>query len=240
MAFIDRGKEIDVRDWSNSASINAALALAAQKWDTLTINGSEEYKDKAAQLAAEHGYRIANPELQDRIAELRRDRGEPAAERESEAPKHADDPSPSSQVHEAKPDDAKAEAGPVRTPAEREIALGVVRERIEGEADRESRQAARAEATHERNPAEGSAQTPFRSQEQAEAAGELRRALENDPYLPAPADPRQSEEMAKLSDQQRRLLTEEEEQRRRDTETADRLNREYEQSRRRESEGKSE
>ena len=38
--------------------------------------------------------------------------------------------------------------------------------------------------------------------------------------------------MAKLSDQQRRLLTEEEEQRRRDTETADRLNREYEQSRR--------
>jgi hypothetical protein len=240
VAFIDSGKEIDVRDWNNTASINAALALAAQKWDTLSVNGGDEYKEKAAQLAAEHGYKIANPELQDRIAELRRDRGEPAAARESEAPKHADDRSPSSQVHEAKPDDAKAEAGPVRTPVEREIALGVVRERIEGEADRESRQAARAEATHERNPVEGSAQTPFRSQEQAEAAGELRRALENDPYLPAPADPRQSEEMAKLSDQQRRLLTEEEEQRRRDTETADRLNREYEQSRRGESEGESE
>jgi hypothetical protein len=240
VAFIGRGKEIDVRDWNNTASINAALVLAAQKWDTLSVNGSDEYKEKTAQLAAEHGYNIANPELQDRIAELRGDHGEPAAARESEAPKHADDRSPSSQVHEAKPDDAKAEAGPVRTPAEREIALGVVRERIEGEADRESRQAARAEAAHERNPAEGSAQTPFRSQEQAETAGELRRALENDPYLPAPADPRQSEEMAKLSDQQRRLLTEEEEQRRRDTETADRLNREYEQSRRKESEGESE
>ena len=61
VAFIDRGKEIDVRDWNNSASINAALALAAQKWDTLTINGSDEYKDKAAQLAAEHGYRYRQP-----------------------------------------------------------------------------------------------------------------------------------------------------------------------------------
>jgi hypothetical protein len=64
--------------------------------------------------------------------------------------------------------------------------------------------------------------------------------MENDPYLPAPGDPRQSEEMAKLGDQQRRLLTEEEEQRRRDIENAERVNREYEQSRRRESEGESE
>jgi hypothetical protein len=179
VAFIDRGKEIDVRDWGNSASINAALALASQKWETPTINGSDEYKEKAAQLAAEHGYKIANAELRDRIAELRRGRTEPGSE--SEAPKHADDRSSPGQTDVNRPDGAGAEASPVRTPAEREIALGVVRERIEGEADCESRQAARAEAAHERNPAEGSAQTPFRSQEQAEAARELRRALENDP-----------------------------------------------------------
>jgi Large polyvalent protein-associated domain 7/Relaxase/Mobilisation nuclease domain len=238
IAFVDRGKEIDVRDWNNSASINAALTLASQKWETLTINGSDEYKERAAQLAAEHGYKIANPELQERISELRRMRTEAASERE--APRPADDRSPLGESRAAKTDEAGSPSGPARTPAEREITLGVVRERIEGEADRENRQAGRAEHAHERNPAEGSAATPYRSQEQAEAARELRRAMENDPYLPAPTDPRQSEEMAKLSDQQRRLLDEQEEQRRRDVENAERVNREYEQSRRRESEGESE
>jgi hypothetical protein len=114
VAFIDRGKEIDVRDWGNSASISAALALASQKWETLSINGSDEYKEKAAQLAAEHGYKIANPEIQGRIAELRRARTEPGSE--SEAPKHADDRSSPGQTDVSRPDGAGAEAGPVRTP----------------------------------------------------------------------------------------------------------------------------
>ena len=48
LAFVDRGKDIDVRDWSNTASINAALAVASQKWETLSINGTDEYKEKAA------------------------------------------------------------------------------------------------------------------------------------------------------------------------------------------------
>ena len=48
LAFVDRGKDIDVRDWSNTARINAALAVASQKWETLSINGTDEYKEKAA------------------------------------------------------------------------------------------------------------------------------------------------------------------------------------------------
>jgi len=44
LAFVDRGKDIDVRDWSNTASINAALAVASQKWETLSINGTDEYQ----------------------------------------------------------------------------------------------------------------------------------------------------------------------------------------------------
>ena len=71
LAFIDSGKQLDVRDWSNSASVNAALKLASQKWETVSVNGSDEYKETAARLAAENGYKITNPELQDRIRELR-------------------------------------------------------------------------------------------------------------------------------------------------------------------------
>ena len=64
LAFIDKGKTLDVRDWSNSESVNAALQLASQKWDSLRINGSDAYKETVAQLAAQHGYKITNPEIQ--------------------------------------------------------------------------------------------------------------------------------------------------------------------------------
>src|SRR5208283_3170387 len=89
VAFVDRGKDIDVRDWSNTASINAALALASQKWETLSINGTDEYKEKAARLAADHGYKISNPELQDRIKELRAEI-EASRERNGEGESRAD------------------------------------------------------------------------------------------------------------------------------------------------------
>ena len=71
LAFIDNGKQLDVRDWSNRESVNAALKLASQKWETLSVSGSDEYKETVARLAAENGYKITNPELQDRIRELR-------------------------------------------------------------------------------------------------------------------------------------------------------------------------
>ena len=71
LAFIDNGIQLDVRDWSNRESVNAALRLASQKWETLSVSGSDEYKEIVARLAAENGYKITNPELQDRIRELR-------------------------------------------------------------------------------------------------------------------------------------------------------------------------
>jgi Large polyvalent protein-associated domain 7 len=58
LAFIDNGKQLDVRDWSNKDSVNAALKLASQKWETLSVSGSDEYKETVARLAAEHGYKI--------------------------------------------------------------------------------------------------------------------------------------------------------------------------------------
>ncbi|MFW8584168.1 LPD7 domain-containing protein [Rhizobium beringeri] len=41
--------------------------LGPQKWGSLTINGTESYKTLAVELAAEHGFNITNPELQDKL-----------------------------------------------------------------------------------------------------------------------------------------------------------------------------
>ena len=108
LAFVDRGKDIDVRDWSNTASINAALAVASQKWETLSINGTDEYKEKAARLAAEHGYKISNPELQDRIKELRAEI-EASRERNAEGELRADAKSaPSNKPETAQDSDSRS------------------------------------------------------------------------------------------------------------------------------------
>ena len=71
LAFIDTGKQLDIRDWNSRESVNAALKVASEKWETLSITGADSYREMVAQLAAEHGYKITNPEMQGRIAELR-------------------------------------------------------------------------------------------------------------------------------------------------------------------------
>jgi hypothetical protein len=70
-AFTDRGKVIDIPDSTRRASVLAALQLSAQKWGTFTVHGGEPFKRLCAELAAEHGFKIANPELQREIAGFR-------------------------------------------------------------------------------------------------------------------------------------------------------------------------
>ena len=70
-AFIDRGRRIDVRDVTSRDSVLAALQLAAQKWDSISISGSDEFKDLCVGLAVEHGFRISNPDLHERIQKER-------------------------------------------------------------------------------------------------------------------------------------------------------------------------
>ena len=67
-AFTDRGKEIDIYDSNRRESVLAALQLSAQKWGTFTIRGNERFRSMCVELAAEHGFKIANPELQQAIA----------------------------------------------------------------------------------------------------------------------------------------------------------------------------
>jgi Relaxase/Mobilisation nuclease domain/Large polyvalent protein-associated domain 7 len=77
-AFTDRGKVIDIRDSRRRESVLAALQLSAQKWGTFTVNGDEQFRRLCVELAVEHGFKIANPELQHAIAmdraDLRRER----------------------------------------------------------------------------------------------------------------------------------------------------------------------
>jgi hypothetical protein len=67
-AFTDRGKEIDIYDSNRRESVLAALQLSTQKWGTFTIRGNDRFQRMCVELAAEHGFNIANPELQQSLA----------------------------------------------------------------------------------------------------------------------------------------------------------------------------
>lgn len=67
VSFVDKGKTIDIHDWRGRDTTLAALQLSAQKWGSFQVTGNDEYKAMCAKLAAEHGFKISNPELQERI-----------------------------------------------------------------------------------------------------------------------------------------------------------------------------
>jgi hypothetical protein len=67
VSFTDRGKRIDVWQTQDEAAVLAAFQLGAQKWGTVTITGPDEFKQLCAQLAAQHGFKISNPELRREI-----------------------------------------------------------------------------------------------------------------------------------------------------------------------------
>ena len=71
VSFVDKGKSIDIHDWRDRDSTLAALQLSAQKWGSFTVTGNDEYKAMCAKLAAEHGFKITNPELQESIQQER-------------------------------------------------------------------------------------------------------------------------------------------------------------------------
>ena len=241
LAFVDKGKNLDIRDWNNVDSVHAALKLATEKWETISVNGSDAYKETVARLAAQHGYNVTNPEMQDRIKELR---AEIERDRVDVAGGEARQDGKGERQHQTEsttPDTAEAAAapGPRPTPAELELRLQNIRGRVEREAERETEQAAKADAAREINAAQGTEQTPYRTQREAESAREAQRAIENDSQREIPADLRQSEAMQALRQQQARVLSEEQEQRRIDIENARRINQELQQPRRPESEGES-
>lgn len=70
-SFIDRGHQISVLR-SDDSSLLAALQLGAAKWGSVTISGSQEFKERAIKIAIEAGIRINNPELQQMTEDQKR------------------------------------------------------------------------------------------------------------------------------------------------------------------------
>ena len=68
VSFVDKGKAIAVHDWRDRGAVLAAMQLSTQKWPAgFKVTGSDDYKALCATLAAQHGFKITNPELQEDI-----------------------------------------------------------------------------------------------------------------------------------------------------------------------------
>ncbi|NTG38874.1 hypothetical protein G6K91_31925, partial [Agrobacterium rhizogenes] len=67
---IDMGDKIKPGE-NDRESMLVAMHEAARKWDSITVNGSAKDKALAVELAAEHGFKVSNPELQDKLAAAR-------------------------------------------------------------------------------------------------------------------------------------------------------------------------
>lgn len=70
-AFFDSGSRIAVDAWQDQTAVLAALQLAQEKWGSFSVYGPPEYLQMCARLAAEHGFKIKNPDLQDAIQAMR-------------------------------------------------------------------------------------------------------------------------------------------------------------------------
>jgi hypothetical protein len=70
--FLDCGKRILLSKKCNQTTVLAVLQLASQKWGTIQLSGTEEYKQLCVKLAARYNFKIANAELQSAIEEERK------------------------------------------------------------------------------------------------------------------------------------------------------------------------
>ncbi|MCQ4235604.1 relaxase/mobilization nuclease domain-containing protein [Pseudomonas stutzeri] len=66
-AFLDRGRQVTVYDNTSDATILAAMQLSREKWGSFTVTGTDEYKAQCVRLAAQHGFTLNNPELQEAL-----------------------------------------------------------------------------------------------------------------------------------------------------------------------------
>jgi len=71
-AFVDKGNVINVYDSKNPDTVLAAMQLSAEKWKNgFSVSGSQEFINQCVKLAAQHGFKITNPELQEAIQQER-------------------------------------------------------------------------------------------------------------------------------------------------------------------------
>ena len=226
IAFVDNGKKVEIHDWKDRTSVLAAMRVSAEKWGDLTVTGTASYKALVVELAAEHGFEIANPELQDqirretaRLERVRRERpgftagdGEkeprPTQMSESSALQPAalakDDPKAEQARHETK--EKAAHAKPLLTEAEIAIGREQVRTLVENEAARETRRANISSVAQERPFEGGGEDHAYRTQAEAGAARRAQDAVQSYPKHQMPIDIKRSPEVERLAGDQAELL----------------------------------
>jgi len=195
---LDTGDKVKPTD-RERASILEAMRVASEKWGIVAVNGSERDKAIAVELAAEHGFRLSNPELQEKLTAARakvEERQEKERARERKQLGFVDG----------------AEAAPAvrRTDAEIGMALQTVKEKTEAEAAREVKQAKRTAKTGERPIDGGGDDHAYRTKAEASAAVRAEKAIEQNPTKPIPADAAQSPEIERQRLDQKELLSEKE------------------------------
>jgi hypothetical protein len=192
LAFVDKGAQVVVHDWKNEDAVRGAMKLASEKWGAITLTGNEKYKDLAIRVAAESGFEVTNPELQERFARAKAH----AAETTQSAVGSAATPAVASSLI------AMSTAG------ERAMALEAIHASVDKEAKRETRQAEVSSALGDNNLATGDAAHSYRSPAAADAARKAAMSEDNNPGKPIPVDPAQSQTIARAAAEQQRILDE--------------------------------
>lgn len=195
---IDEGQKVKPVDRDRESMV-AAMRQASEKWGAIGVNGTEREKAMAVEIAAEHGFEIANPELQEKLAEARQKVDE---RRQKEAARE--------EKRLGFVEGSNVQAPGQKSDAEISLALQTVRERTEAEAAREVRQADRSEKTGERAFDGGGEDHAFRTRSEASAAVRAERSVEQNQNRPMAADINQSPEIERQRQTQQQLLAEKE------------------------------
>ena len=195
-APIVEGERVKPAD-RDRGSMLVAMREAARRWDKITVNGSEREKALAVELAAEHGFKIGNPELQDKLT---------AAREKVEERRRQEKAGEESRLGLA--ESSRVQGTGQKTDVEIAIALQTIRERTDVEAEREVRQAERTAATNERPIDGGGDDHAYRTQAEANAAARAEQAIDQNPSTPIPTDVTQSPEIERQRQAQQELLAE--------------------------------
>ncbi len=83
-SFIDDGKSIFVPAYDDDIALLASLQLAQMRWGVIKVSGTDDFKDRVVQLAADHDLQLANEDLALRVHQRRNSPGTLSAPTEQE------------------------------------------------------------------------------------------------------------------------------------------------------------
>lgn len=83
-SFIDDGKSVFVPAYNDDIALLASLQLAQMRWGVIKVSGTDDFKERVVQLAAEHHLQLSNEDLALRVHQRRNSPGTLSAPTEQE------------------------------------------------------------------------------------------------------------------------------------------------------------